>query len=302
MNEVRVLPTVVELRAAVAEWRRAGLSVALVPTMGALHRGHVRLVEVGLQLADRVVTSIFVNPTQFSPQEDLARYPRDLEGDLAQLRAVGCHAAFVPDAAEMYPTGFSTSVAVAGLTTGLCAERRPHHFGGVATVVTKLLNQARADCAIFGEKDYQQLLVVRRLARDLDTGTEIVGTPIVREPDGLALSSRNRYLDATSRQIAPALQRELSRAARDLEAGAEVAPTLAAARTAILDAGFDEVEYLELRDAADLRPLGVLGSDDGRLLAAARLGPVRLIDNVAVAGAGAALGTLCIGPGLEPGA
>ncbi len=277
-----VLNTVAALRAAVGAWRADGHRIALVPTMGALHEGHVRLVTTAQRLAQRVVVSIFVNPTQFAPHEDLARYPRDPEGDLAQLRAAGADAAFMPAADEMYAPGFATSIRVAGLSEDLCGAARPHHFGGVATVVAKLLNQAQADVALFGEKDYQQLLVVRRMAKDLDIATEIVGVPTVREPDGLALSSRNRYLTAAQRRIAPKLHRELAAVAADVVRGAAVAERLAAARALLASAGFDRVEYLELRDAASLAPCTSLGAAPARLLAAVHLGPVRLIDNVTV--------------------
>ncbi|MFW5833947.1 MAG: pantoate--beta-alanine ligase [Pseudomonadota bacterium] len=279
-----ILTTIADLRRTVHGWRAQGLSVALVPTMGALHEGHLRLVTTGLLRAERVIVSIFVNPTQFAPHEDLDRYPRDPEGDLALLRRVGAHVAFMPSPAAMYPEGFATTVTVAGLTEGLCAASRPHHFGGVATVVAKLLNQASADFAVFGEKDYQQLLVVRRMAADLDIPTEIVGVATVREADGLALSSRNRYLGAAERAIAPKLHRELVAVAADLEAGAEAKPRLAAAVDLLQDAGFSDVEYLELRDGATLRPLDRLEGSPARLLAAVHLGKVRLIDNVAVGG------------------
>ena len=277
-----VVSTVAELRARVHAWRREALRVALVPTMGALHDGHVRLVTAALLRADRVVVSIFVNPTQFAPHEDLARYPRDPEGDLDRLRRAGAQVAFMPDAAEMYAPGFATTVRVDGLSQGLCGVSRPHHFGGVATVVAKLLNQAQADVATFGEKDYQQLLVVRRMARDLDIPTEIVGVPTVREADGLALSSRNRYLTPEQRRTAPKLYRELQATAADLVRGAPVAERLAAAIAFLGEAGFDGVDYLELRDAQSLEPLAGLGTAAARLFAAVNLGPVRLIDNVAV--------------------
>jgi pantoate--beta-alanine ligase len=279
-----ILTTIADLRRTVHGWRAQGQSVALVPTMGALHEGHLRLVTTGLLQADRVVVSIFVNPTQFAPHEDLARYPRDPAGDLALLRRAGAHVAFMPTPEAMYPEGFATSVAVAGLTEGLCAASRPHHFGGVATVVAKLLNQAGADIAVFGEKDYQQLLVVRRMAADLDIPTEIVGVPTVREADGLALSSRNRYLGEAERAIAPKLHREMLAVAADLEAGAAPAARLRAAIDLLQCAGFDRVEYLELRDAATLAPVERLEGRPARLLAAVHLGPVRLIDNVAVGG------------------
>ena len=279
---VQVVRTVAELRAQVAAWHRDGLKVGFVPTMGALHEGHLSLVRQALARAERAMASIFVNPTQFAPAEDLARYPRDEAGDLARLAEAGAHLAFMPDVTEMYAPGFATWVRVDGLSEGLCASVRPHHFGGVATVVTKLLNQAGADLALFGEKDYQQLLVVRRLVRDLDIPTEIVAGATVREPDGLAMSSRNRYLTPEARRIAPTLVRVLSEAAERLRAGEPAAPLLQAAGRRLLDAGFAPVDYVELRDAESLAPLDRLGDRPARLLAAAHLGAVRLIDNIAV--------------------
>jgi pantoate--beta-alanine ligase len=281
MPRPTVIRTVAELRAVVRGWRQAGETVALVPTMGALHAGHRRLVEAARARADRVVVSIFVNPTQFAPTEDLTRYPRDPEGDLEALAAAGAEVAFMPDVAEMYAPGFATAVRVTGLSEGLCGASRPHHFGGVATVVAKLLNQAQADYAIFGEKDYQQLLVVRRMVLDLDIATEILAVATEREPDGLALSSRNRYLDAGERAVAPALFRELRVAAADIAGGAAVGPRLEAARAALEAAGFARVEYLELRGAEDLAALDRL-TRPARLFAAVHLGAVRLIDNVPV--------------------
>ncbi|TVQ34787.1 MAG: pantoate--beta-alanine ligase [Geminicoccaceae bacterium] len=277
-----IVASVAELRRVVREWRAAGARVALVPTMGALHAGHLRLVTAGQLRADRVVVSIFVNPTQFAPHEDLARYPRDLEGDLAKLREVGADVAFVPGVEEMYAPGFQTAVRVEVLGQGLCGVSRPHHFGGVATVVAKLLNQAQADVAMFGEKDYQQLLVVRRMALDLDIPTEIAGVATVREEDGLALSSRNRYLTPEQRSVAPKLYREMLAVAVDVAGGAPVAARLTEAQALLTQAGFDRVEYLELRDAASLEPLTSFGPAPARLLAAVHLGAVRLIDNVAV--------------------
>jgi pantoate--beta-alanine ligase len=280
---VQAVRTVAELRAQVAAWRHDGLKVSFVPTMGALHEGHLSLVRHALARADRAMASIFVNPTQFSPVEDLTRYPRDEAGDLERLAEAGAHLAFIPDVAEMYAPGFATWVRVDGLSEGLCASVRPHHFGGVATVVTKLLNQAGADLALFGEKDYQQLLVVRRLARDLDIPTEIVGAPTVREPDGLAMSSRNRYLTPEARRIATALFRVLGETAEALRDGQPAAQRLEAARQRLLADGFTSVDYVELRDGETLAPLHhVDGSRPARLLAAAHLGPVRLIDNLAV--------------------
>jgi pantoate--beta-alanine ligase len=277
-----VVATVAALRGVVAEWRAAGHTVALIPTMGALHEGHLELVRRGLAACDRTVVSIFVNPKQFGPREDFATYPRTMASDAAMLRAVGAHLIFAPDVALMYPDGFATTVTVAGVTEGLCGAHRPGHFAGVATVVAKLLIQAWPDVAVFGEKDYQQLLTIRRLARDLDLPVEILAVPTVREPDGLALSSRNAYLSPAERQIAARLYATLADLKDRLEAAATT-PERAAAegRERLLGAGFDAVDYVELRRAADLRPLDE-PRGEARLLAAARIGGTRLIDNVPV--------------------
>ncbi len=273
--------TVTALREAVGAWRARGETIALVPTMGALHAGHLALVEEAGRRADRTVVSIFVNPAQFGPAEDLAAYPRDEAEDLARLAAFGVDLVFTPGVTEMYPDGFATEVRVAGLAEGLCAAFRPVHFTGVATVVAKLLAQCRPDFALFGEKDYQQLLVVRRLARDLDLAVEIVGVPTVREADGLALSSRNAYLSAEERAVAGRLNRVLAETAGCIAGGGGVAGTLARGREKLAAAGFDGVDYLELRDAETLEPVTGLARP-ARLLAAVRLGACRLIDNLAV--------------------
>ena len=279
-----IVRTVAELRAVVAGWRRAGETVALIPTMGYLHEGHLALVRRGRELADRTVATLFVNPTQFGPTEDLARYPRDEAGDAAKLAGAGCDLLFAPTVAEMYPPGFATSIAVGGVSQGLCGEFRPQMFGGVALVVTKLLLQALPDVAVFGEKDYQQLQVIRRFARDLDIPVRIEGAPTVREADGLALSSRNSYLTPAERAVAPALNRALTRAAAELADGArEAGPVLAEARATLLGVGFASVDYLELRDAETLAPLERVAGP-ARLLAAAWLGKARLIDNIPVPG------------------
>ena len=287
MSAEPVLPivrSVAELRAVVAGWRRAGETVALIPTMGYLHEGHLALVRRGRELADRTVATLFVNPTQFGPTEDLARYPRDEAGDAAKLAGAGCDLLFAPTVAEMYPPGFATSIAVGGVSQGLCGEFRPQMFGGVALVVTKLLLQALPDVAVFGEKDYQQLQVIRRFARDLDIPVRIAGAPTVREADGLALSSRNSYLTPAERAVAPALNRALTRAAAELADGArEAGPVLAEARATLLGVGFASVDYLELRDAETLAPLERVAGP-ARLLAAAWLGKARLIDNIPVPG------------------
>jgi pantoate--beta-alanine ligase len=248
--------------------------------MGALHEGHLSLVRRSHGLAARTVASIFVNPAQFAPTEDFGAYPRQEAHDLELLQKAGCHLAFIPSAEEMYPEGFQTSVAVGTVAQGLCGASRTHFFGGVATVVCKLLNQARPDFAIFGEKDYQQLLVIRRMVKDLNMSVEIVGAPIVREADGLAMSSRNAYLSADERAVAGKLNGVLRAAAGKLEAGADVEPTLVAARAEIASAGFDRIDYLEARSADLLEPAGPGPVDrPSRLFAAVILGRTRLIDN-----------------------
>lgn len=276
-----IVRTVAELRAVTAAWRRVGERVALVPTMGALHAGHLALVAEGRRRADRVLATIFVNPKQFGANEDLDRYPRQEGADAEALEAAGCDLLFAPSAAEMYPPGFATNISIAGVTEDLDGAARPGHFDGVATVVAKLLNQAQADVAVFGEKDYQQLLTIRRLARDLDIPTEIVGYPTVREADGLALSSRNAYLSAAERAQAVELPRALHAAAEALRGGSDVETALLAATQRLLAAGFASIDYVELRDAATLAPLATLDRP-ARLLAAARIGSTRLIDNLAV--------------------
>ena len=237
---------------------------------------------MALSLCRRTIASIFVNPAQFGPNEDLASYPRDEAGDLAKLAREGVDAVFMPALEEIYPPGFSTRVTVAGISEGLCGRFRPGHFEGVATVVTKLLLETLPDVALFGEKDYQQLQLIKRLVRDLDIPVRIEGVATVREPDGLALSSRNSFLSPAERSTAPLLFRVLSRTARAVAAGAAAAPLLAAGRAELLQAGFDPVQYLELCDAETLLPLA-RAARPARLLAAAYLGKTRLIDNVPVA-------------------
>jgi pantoate--beta-alanine ligase len=271
---------VAPLRAQVAAWRAAGERVVLVPTMGALHAGHLALVARARELGRRTVASIFVNPTQFGPTEDFSRYPRDTETDLALLAEAGADAAYLPDVATMYPPGFSTRVEVDEVSQGLCGAFRPGHFSGVATVVTKLLNQVQPDIALFGEKDYQQLLVIRRAVRDLDLPVEIQGVPTLREADGLALSSRNRYLSPEERRAAPRLHAVLASIARGLAAGAEAGLLLAEGRAELEAAGFGSVQYLEVRDAETLAPVE-RADRPVRILAAAYLGRTRLIDNLA---------------------
>lgn len=272
--------TVVDLRRQVRAWRAAGQSVALVPTMGFLHAGHLSLVRLGKARADKVVASLFVNPTQFAPSEDFDAYPRDEARDAALLASAVCDLLYAPDVAEMYPPGFSTTVTVAGVSAPMDGIARPAHFAGVATIVAKLLAQGLPDIAIFGEKDFQQLMVIRRLARDLDLPVEIVGAPTVREPDGLALSSRNSYLTAAERAVAPRLNAALRTAAEALRGGAAVGDAEAAGLAALAEAGFGPVDYFEVRAADDLRRLGPGPADaPARIFVAARLGRARLIDN-----------------------
>jgi pantoate--beta-alanine ligase len=280
-NAPVVVRSVKELRGITAEWRRDGEASALVPTMGALHEGHLSLVDLAHEHADRSVVSIFVNPRQFAPGEDLATYPRDEDGDLEKLYEHDADLVYIPGEHEMYPPDFSTSVRVEAVSEGLCGASRPHFFGGVATVVAKLLIQAQCDYAVFGEKDYQQLLVIRRMARDLNIPTEILGAPIVREDDGLAMSSRNRNLSPQDREMAPHLYAVLENVADNIRAGIAAEQAVQEGLQVLARAGFD-VDYLELRDARTLEPLDALGDGAGRLFAGAYLGKTRLIDNVAV--------------------
>ena len=278
-----IVRTVSDLRAPVAAWRQAGLRVALVPTMGALHEGHLSLVRRALDEADRVVASVFVNPTQFAPGEDFEAYPRGEARDTELLASAGCHLLYAPPAAEIYPEGFSTTVVVSGVSAPLEGERRPSHFAGVATVVAKLLIQAQPDVAVFGEKDWQQLQVIRRLARDLDLPVRILGAPTLRAEDGLALSSRNAYLTPEQRPIAGVLNRVIKALAEAAAAGEPLEPAEQAAAEVLLEAGFDKVDYIEVRHAETLEPLRPsVGGAPARVLAAAWLGQTRLIDNMAV--------------------
>jgi pantoate--beta-alanine ligase len=275
--------TVADLRARVGAWRRDGRRVALAPTMGALHEGHLSLIALAKTRADKVVASVFVNPAQFGPGEDFDRYPRDLEGDARLLAGAGCDLLYAPDVAEVYTPGFSTTVTVTGVSEPLDGAARPGHFAGVATVVAKLLLQAGPDVAVFGEKDYQQLQVIRRLVRDLDIPVEIVGAPTSRLPDGLARSSRNAYLTDVEREIAGALNRILAEGARGLREGASVEQVEATGRAALERAGFGKVDYFEVRGAEDLaRPGPNPLASPVRIFAAAFLGRTRLIDNIEV--------------------
>jgi pantoate--beta-alanine ligase len=275
---IPIVRTIHTLREQVAKWRKAGESIALVPTMGALHEGHLSLIALAKAKADRVVVSIFVNPTQFGPREDFKAYPRDEAGDLEKLGAAGVDIVFAPEAAEMYPEGFKTQLKIGDLTEGLCGASRPNHFNGVATVVAKLLMQCGPDVAIFGEKDYQQLLVIKQLVRDLNIPVEIIGAPIVREVDGLALSSRNVYLSPEQRKIAPLLHQTIAGVAADLAQGRGCDDAVVAARFKLDAAGF-RVDYVAVRDPDTLQPLSG-PVKRARVLAAAYLGKTRLIDNV----------------------
>ncbi|MFN3868004.1 MAG: pantoate--beta-alanine ligase [Hyphomicrobiaceae bacterium] len=277
---LRTLRTVRDLRRAVQQMRKAGETVALVPTMGALHDGHLTLVRAARRKAKRVIVSIFVNPTQFAPTEDLSRYPRDEAGDLEKLASVGTDFVWAPGVSEMYPDGFATLIEVKGAALGLEGEFRPHHFGGVATVCCKLFSQATPDVAVFGEKDFQQLAVVRQMVRDLDLPLSILGVPTVREKDGLALSSRNRYLTPEERRIAPALNAALRDIAERLAAGGRAAASVKAAIAAVERAGFTKVDYIAVRDAETLAEWAPKNGRPGRILAAAWLGKTRLIDNI----------------------
>jgi pantoate--beta-alanine ligase len=270
------------LRRAVAQWRTAGETVALVPTMGALHAGHISLVEASRAHATRCIVSIFVNPTQFAPNEDFSAYPRTFEADLAKLAEIGCDGCFAPTAAEMYPQGFSTQVIPGGpALAGLEDRFRPDHFAGVAQVVAKLLNQAQADAAFFGEKDFQQLAVIRRMAADLDIPTQIHGVPTLREPDGLAMSSRNIYLSGEERATAVTLSQVLRESAEAIRDGAEVKAVISCAAEKVAAAGF-ALDYFEARNAANLAKVTSLADAPIRLLVAAKIGKTRLIDNWAV--------------------
>ncbi|MCX7586810.1 pantoate--beta-alanine ligase [Phenylobacterium sp. 58.2.17] len=283
MSQIAIVRTVADLRAQVASWKQAGERVALVPTMGALHEGHLSLIALAKTKADRVVASVFVNPTQFGPNEDFDAYPRGEARDAELLAGAGCDLLFAPTVGEMYPQGFATSVNVTGVSEPLDGAARPGHFAGVATVVSKLLLQCGPDVAVFGEKDFQQLQVIKRVVRDLNIPVEIVGAPTSRLEDGLARSSRNAYLSEAEREVAGRMNVALADAVRRLQAGEPVERVEATGIAALERAGFQRIDYFEVRNADDLShpgpgPLTV----PGRVLAAAMIGKTRLIDNMAV--------------------
>ena len=275
-----------KLRNAVDKLRQGGRTLALVPTMGALHEGHLSLVRAARERADHVVVSIFVNPAQFGPNEDLDAYPRQLAEDSRMLEGEGVALLWAPPVEEVYPEGFATSISVSGVSEDYCGAARPGHFDGVATVVCKLFNQVAPDLALFGEKDFQQLAVIRRMARDLDLlrprADDIVGIPTMREEDGLAMSSRNRYLSPEHRRQAGGLPIAMRAAVSDLESGAPVGDALDALRAALVEIGFESIDYAALADAGSLESLSAPPTAPARLLVAARIGGTRLIDNMAV--------------------
>lgn len=281
-HAIQTVRTVTDLRTAVTAFRQSGKSVALVPTMGNLHEGHLSLVREAQKHADVVCVSIFVNPTQFGPTEDFDSYPRTFESDKSMLESENVAIVYAPTVTEMYPEGFATTVSVDGITGGLCGAARPTHFQGVATIVTKLLLQALPDVAVFGEKDFQQLQVIRRLTEDLNIPVAIKGCPTWRETDGLAMSSRNRYLTEGERAVAPMLHQCLTGLADKLANGADAGPVLAEGVDILLNAGFSKVDYLEFREESALTPINKFRGEPARLFAAAHLGKARLIDNVPI--------------------
>ncbi|WP_423415124.1 pantoate--beta-alanine ligase [Hyphomicrobium sp. B1] len=280
-DKIKIVRTVHDLRKAVAKWRGRDQTVGLVPTMGALHAGHISLVKLAKKKADKAVVSIFVNPTQFAANEDLSRYPRDEAGDLAKLAAADADLVWSPGVEEMYPDGFSTGVRAGSAAKDLEGAFRPGHFDGVATVCAKLFNQVTPDIAVFGEKDFQQLAVLRQMVRDLNMPLKLIGSPTKRDADGLALSSRNAYLSEAERKIAPALYAAISALAKDVANGADIPAGVADAKRKVTAAGFTKIDYIEVRDAETLEPASTASGRPMRVLAACWLGQTRLIDNVA---------------------
>lgn len=283
-GRITVVDTVAGLRQHIAAWRKAGQTVAVVPTMGALHEGHLELVRTAKRHADRAVTSIFVNPAQFAPTEDFDKYPRTFESDLQKLAGVSCDLVWAPTKPVMYPDGFDTYIIPGGAAEGLETDFRPHFFRGVATVCTKLFTQTGADFAMFGEKDYQQLCVIKQVVRDLDLPLKIVGVPTVREADGLAMSSRNAYLSADERARAVTIHTAINDVAASAAGGNDgaIAAAIAKAEAALKAVGFGKIDYVAVRDAETLKAWDRASGRKGRVLAAAWLGKTRLIDNVAV--------------------
>lgn len=282
LRRMQIVRQVGPLRVALKDMRQAKSNLGLVPTMGALHTGHMKLVETAMERCDAVVASIFVNPTQFGEGEDLDAYPRQEAADAALLEAAGVDLIWAPTVDQIYPDGFATNVSVSGISTGLCGGSRPGHFDGVATVVAKLFNQIRPDAAFFGEKDYQQLAVIKRMASDLDFTHDIIGVPTVRDPDGLALSSRNAYLTPEQRRQAVALPNIMQDAANAIMKGGDIDSILKEAQAKLLVSGFHKIDYFELRNAETLENMSIF-KKPARLLAAAHIGRTRLIDNIAVA-------------------
>ena len=278
---METIRTIKDLRTHLKDWRKDGYTIGLVPTMGGLHDGHLSLIAASKKQANKTVATLFVNPSQFAPHEDFATYPRDETRDLGRFESSGADLMFAPNVAEIYPDGHATKVEVQGISQILEGEFRPHFFSGVATVVAKLLLQALPDVAVFGEKDYQQLCVIRSMVRDLDIPVDIIGAPTVREADGLAMSSRNNYLTADERKIAPAFYRIISEIAEKVRSGQHPVDQRPWAEAELTRAGFSAVDYLAVRDAETLEPVSD-ASRPARVLAAAWLGSTRLIDNVAV--------------------
>lgn len=278
---MKIIRTKADLRKLTRNWRMKGETIGVVPTMGALHPGHLSLVTAALARADLVIVTLFVNPRQFNNSDDLAKYPRTEESDAEKLKPLSVDVLYIPEPEQIYPDGFATNISVSGVSAGLCGESRPGHFDGVATIVTKLLLQTDATFAFFGQKDYQQLKVVQRLATDLDLPVEIVGCPTLRETDGLAMSSRNLRLDDEARKIAPLIHKTLIAAASEIAQGRSVDQALKTARDHLIQAGFSAIDYLDYRRDIDLVPLKTCNAP-GRLLLAAWLQGVRLIDNVPV--------------------
>ena len=283
-HTLTITSTIKALRKDIKAHKANSKTIALVPTMGALHQGHLSLIEFAKQRADIIICSIFVNPKQFGQNEDLSNYPRPLQDDIDALESIGANIAFTPHVTEIYPIGFQTSISVKDLSLGLCGGSRPGHFDGVATIVSKLLLICQPDIAVFGEKDFQQLLVIKRMVQDINIETQILGSPIIRETDGLALSSRNQYLSVQERKIAPHLYATLQQLAQTLKQGASIAKHLKQAKKKLIGHGF-EIDYLELRHNEDLTPITDLSqpsSDSARLFAAVKLGQTRLIDNIPI--------------------